>query len=218
MVQSERGTVMTESAAVHPNDEWLVAYLTTGLSPQEHLRVNAHLLGCDQCVHTVAMMQHRLAAAPEFPRPVPAALQAQAVGFVPAADVRSAVAAPTPSPALRPVPGWLAWLRDQLVMLPRFSIVVPGAMAAAALLLLVTRTNWMHPAPQGQISRSIPMHQRLPVTAPEAAVRSEPAVNSPALTTLRRGTHVLILSREGEWYQIELSDGRAGWMEGRAFE
>ena len=209
---------MTEAATGHPNDEWLVAYLTTGLSLQEHRQVNTHLRDCDQCVHTVAMIQHRLRMAAAVAIPVPVGVRDRAAALAAAADVSATVAAFVPAPASRQPLGWIAWLRDQLAMVPRFSFVVPGAVAATALLVLVTHSNWIKPAQQGLLSRSIPMHQRLRVSAPEASVRSEPATNTPVLATLRRGTPVQILSREGEWYRIELPDGRAGWMEGRAFE
>jgi len=206
---------MSDPVSEHPNDEWLVAYLTTGLSPQEHRRLNAHLLDCDRCVQTVAVMQRRLTIAAEVAAPVPASIRRRA-GACPAADSCAGDTAPSPA-SLEPL-DWIAWVRDRLALVTRISFVVPGAVAAIALAVLVTRTNWMNPTPQHERSRSIQMHQQLRVTASEAAVRREPARHTPVVAMLRRGMPVRILGQDGAWYHVELPDGSVGWMEGNAFE
>jgi hypothetical protein len=217
---SELVTTMTDRRSVHPDEEWLVAYLTTGLSGQEQRGLDTHLLVCDDCVQTLSMMQRRLSMASDVSAPVPPSVWARAIDLTPTADSHAGSyhpAADIPHANLGPS-AWLAWMRDRLAPLPRFSLIVPGAVATAALLVLVTQSTWMNPAPQQERSRSIEMHQMLRVTASEASVRGEPAIRTPALATLRRGAQVQILGTQGEWYHVELPDGRAGWMEGHAFE
>lgn len=49
-------------------------------------------------------------------------------------------------------------------------------------------------------------------------VRAEPSIDSPKVTTLREGTQVRVVAREGLWYRVESerSGRRPGWIPGIA--
>jgi hypothetical protein len=200
---------MAELQSSHPNDEWLVAYLTTSLSDTERHGIDTHLHSCDLCVAALSMMQRRLSIAADIPTAVPASVSARVAGMTlkPAAE------------SFRPHPlAWLSALLDRVSTVIRFPVLVPAAVAAVALLVVVTQSSWMNPLPQQERSRSINMREILRVTASEAFVRGEPTVHTAVLATLKRGARVEVVGEEGEWYQVVLPDGKEGWMERNAFE
>ena len=45
-------------------------------------------------------------------------------------------------------------------------------------------------------------------------IRKGPGTNYPIITSLVRGTSVKAIGKQGRWYQIELPDGRIGWVYG----
>ena len=51
------------------------------------------------------------------------------------------------------------------------------------------------------------------VTVPVSSVKSSPGSADQSLFILHEGTKVSVVDRLGEWYRIELSDGRQGWLE-----
>lgn len=56
------------------------------------------------------------------------------------------------------------------------------------------------------------------VLAPVSAVRSSPGASGNSLFILHEGTRVEVLETLGEWYRIELADGRQGWLRQREVE
>lgn len=50
------------------------------------------------------------------------------------------------------------------------------------------------------------------VTVPVSSVKSSPGSTDQSLFILHEGTKVSVLDRLGDWYRIELSDGRQGWL------
>lgn len=51
------------------------------------------------------------------------------------------------------------------------------------------------------------------VTVPVSSVKSSPSQTEQSLFILHEGTKVGIVDSLGDWYRIELADGRQGWME-----
>ena len=56
------------------------------------------------------------------------------------------------------------------------------------------------------------------VTVPVSSVKSSPGSTDQSLFILHEGTKVSVVDSLGDWYRIELSDGRQGWMEGNDVE
>jgi hypothetical protein len=110
---------------------------------------------------------------------------------------------------------WLAAIRDKLASILRFPVLVPVAVAAVAVLVVMTHESWS-PAP-GELTRSTQIHQRLRVTAPEAVLRAQPSRKEPTIAILKRGTDVEIVGGRGEWLQVHV-EGKEGWMERQAFD
>lgn len=56
------------------------------------------------------------------------------------------------------------------------------------------------------------------VTVPVSSVKSSPGSTDQSLFILHEGTKVSVVDSLGEWYRIELSDGRQGWLQGNDIE
>ena len=56
------------------------------------------------------------------------------------------------------------------------------------------------------------------VTVPVSSVKSSPGSTDQSLFILHEGTRISVLESLGEWYRIELSDGRQGWLEAEDVE
>ena len=57
------------------------------------------------------------------------------------------------------------------------------------------------------------------VMKPVASVKSSPSSESSQnLFVLHEGTKVYVLDQVGSWYNIELADGRQGWIRGADIE
>ena len=205
---------MTDPRSAHPNDESLVAYLTTGLSDIDRRGIDRHLQDCDLCIESLSMTQRRLSIAAEIPTPVPASLSERV----------AAVSAPPALASRESRAPWLSPMLDRLSSVFRFPVLVPVAVAAVALLVVVTRSDWMNPVPQRERSRSVTMRERLHVTASEARVWQRPGVRGQQAgeeritATLKRGARVEVIDEKAGWYQVILPDGKEGWMERTAFE
>lgn len=205
---------MTESRSTHPSDEWLVAYLTTGLSHSELGGLDRHLQGCDLCVASLSTMSRRLSMASDVSVPVPAIVLAR--GAAPAPEF-----SPTP---VQHRPRWMAAVLDRVSSVFCLPVLVPVAVAATALVVLVSQSNVTGPAPQQERSRAVGIRDTLPVTAPEAQVWQEPGsasqggVEKGLVATIKRGTRVAVVAEKGVWYQVTLPDGRTGWVQRHAFE
>ncbi len=229
---TDRGPAITSRAC--PSDELLIAYLTTatkttatnsaraGLPGTERSRIEEHLGTCDDCVQTLAIMQRRLGVASEIPAPAPASILERAGAAIQpvVADVQTVTATTRNSRLDVPhsLGGRLPSLRDRLSAVFRLPVLVPAAVAAVALLVIVRQQGWMNPVPPPEMSRVIERHETLRVTADEALVRVQPALRHPVVATVKRGTSVEIIGEENDWYRVLLQDGREGWMDRRAFE
>lgn len=56
------------------------------------------------------------------------------------------------------------------------------------------------------------------VTVPVSSVKGSPGSTDQPLFILHEGTKVSVVDSLGEWYRIELSDGRQGWLQGNDIE
>ena len=56
------------------------------------------------------------------------------------------------------------------------------------------------------------------VTVPVSSVKSSPGFTDQSLFILHEGTKVAVMDSLGEWFRIELSDGRQGWLEAEDIE
>lgn len=56
------------------------------------------------------------------------------------------------------------------------------------------------------------------VKVPVSSVKSSPGSTDQSLFILHEGTKVSVVDSLGEWYRIELSDGRQGWLQGNDIE
>jgi len=185
-----------------PGDEVLVASLTAGLSGAESAALDSHLDSCDRCVAALQVVQLRLALADEIATPVPRTVRARVPG------------AAVPARAAR---DWLATVRDLLAAMVRLPVLIPVSVAVGALLMVASQT-WLSPTPPREMTRSVPLQQRLRITAPDAVVRVQPAARADAVATLSRGALVDVTGEERDWYRVALPNGTEGWVERRAFE
>ena len=198
------------SSHSHPGDELLVAYLTSGLTPPERWGIDQHLTSCDACLRTVIMVHHRIGLEAEAATPVPAALQ------------RRVAAVQYPAPESQPVQlshtRSISRISERLSTVLRLPVLVPVALAAGALLVVMTQQLWNSAGTPRELSRGVQMPQQLRVTAPEAVVRVEPSVHAETVATLSRGAAVDVSDEQHEWYRVVLPDGKSGWVERRAFD
>jgi hypothetical protein len=113
--------------------------------------------------------------------------------------------------------GWLAELRERLAAAVTMPVLVPVALAALALIVIVPRLQ--NPTVRdGELSRAVELRQPARVTVDSAAVRKEPAGDAVVVTTLVRGDRTVLVAQQGDWYRVALADGGEGWIERRAFE
>ena len=56
------------------------------------------------------------------------------------------------------------------------------------------------------------------VTVPVSSVKSSPGSTDQSLFILHEGSKVAVMDSLGEWFRIELSDGRQGWLEAEDVE
>jgi hypothetical protein len=200
----------------HPTDELLVAYLSATLATAEIADIERHIGTCDDCVAVLTMMQRRLGMAEKVAAPVPASVAARATEAWQAAPPEQVERAPQSS--------WrdafdalVERIREITTVVVRVPVLVPVAVAALALVVVVTQSDWMRSGPH-ELTRSVQIRERLRVTAPEVAVRAQPSAHEQILATLKSGADVEVVGERGEWYQVVLPDGRSGWMERSAFE
>lgn len=59
---------------------------------------------------------------------------------------------------------------------------------------------------------SFPSGKLLSIRGNRVNIRSGPGTTYPVLTTLSKGQRVKALGKQGEWYQVQLADGRVGWV------
>jgi hypothetical protein len=193
--------------------EMLVSYLTTGLSDGERQSIDTHVRGCDQCVRTLTLLQRRLLSADDVPAAVPLSVMERATA---AATFERRPA----KPAVGLSEAWsaLSSVGRRLSAHIRLPALVPAAVAAGALLVVAGERNWTQPEPLKEMSRAVPSHRSLRITAAEAIVRAQPSSRTEAVATLSRGTMLEVTSLEKDWYRVTLPGGAEGWVERQAFE
>ena len=182
----------------HPQDEFLVAYVTRGLNREEEQAVETHVQACDSCIEMLAVIQHRLAREAELAVAVPGAVRRRVTSVL---------------PAPRSFSDLIGWVADLLPL----QAMIPVAVAAGVMLTVGVQT-WLHHATPGQLTRGVPWQQSLRVTAPEAVVRTQPSGHGEVVATLNRGTVVQVSAEERDWYRISVRDGPEGWVERDAFK
>jgi hypothetical protein len=200
-----------------PGDERLIAWLvgeTPALAgPQgrvaarraDHDAIAAHVLGCDRCVAELRIVRDRLCLAAEIAAPVPVAVAARA---------RAADAAPVARAAATEIArGW--WPRLQAAF--RAPMLVPVAALLALVVVGGNLDRGTAPTPE-ESTRDVPLRQKARVTAAQATLHADPVAGAAATAELGRGDAVVLVTERDGWYQVELADGRAGWMERSAFE
>jgi hypothetical protein len=203
-----------------PSQETLAAFLVTsasvpveltgdwpGVSDEQMQALSRHLAVCDRCVEELRAASHRLALANEIAAPVPSELVARVN-----ADLRPR-ARVAPLERFRP----LVALRDWAASTLRLPVLVPAALAALALIVVVPRLQqWT--SSDAELSRAVELRQVARITVEAAAVHSARDTASPVLTTLVRGDRAVLNGEQDDWYRVELADGAEGWIERNAFD
>jgi hypothetical protein len=198
----------SNSTTEHPSDELIVAYVTSGLTDDERRAIDAHIRTCDRCVEDIAVVQRRLDMLPEIPTRVPVEILE-----------RARVSAPTPVPRRRAsLATWIAAIRDRLADFLTVPVLVPVAVAALALLVLVTQQVWVGPGSQQQLIRSVDTHETMHVRTEIALVRDRPAADADVVQELHRGARVDVIGEQGNWCKVVLPNGEQGWVEHQTFE
>ena len=82
------------------------------------------------------------------------------------------------------------------------------ALAVVSLLLMIISTVFAF-----NLRSELESEDEAVVTVPVSSVKSSPGSADQSLFILHEGTKVSVVDRLGEWYRIELSDGRQGWLE-----
>jgi hypothetical protein len=193
--------------------EMLVGYLTTGLSDGERARIDGHVRDCDQCIHVLTVLQRRLLGAEVIATPVPVSVMERA----------QAAATPHARPAataagLAEVWSALSSVGHRLSAHIRIPALVPAAVAAGALLVVAGEHGWRQPQEPQELTRAVPMHQSLRVTAQEALVYAQPSARTATVGNVSRGAVLEIAGLEKDWYRVVLPGGQEGWVARGAFE
>jgi uncharacterized protein YgiM (DUF1202 family) len=68
------------------------------------------------------------------------------------------------------------------------------------------------PAPE---ALPAPPQESVRVTGSRLNVREQPTTSSAAITRVKKGERLEVLGRDGEWVQVKLADGAAGWVHGK---
>lgn len=199
-------------------EEHLVLYASDGLEGPARAAAEAHVVGCDACLQSVVRVRRRLAIAGDFAALIPPAVQHRA-GLALERGMRelereTAGASEGVRAAQRHHVGVLERLSNWL----RVPVLVPAAVAAGALLAVVTL---QHPADRtaGERSRAVaPASATLRVRAVEAQVYSRPSMQAQVIATVKRDTRLEVAGEERGWYEVRLEGGSAGWVAQEAFE
>ena len=68
------------------------------------------------------------------------------------------------------------------------------------------------PPAEGPAYVSFPSGKVLSIKGSRVNIRSGPGTTYSILTTLTKGQQVKALGKQGEWYQVQLPDGKVGWV------
>jgi hypothetical protein len=191
-----------------PDGELLLAFLTAAVDSETARRLDAHLDACDACLEALVTAQSRLARDSEIDEAVPPSLSNRLAAVPPQRAARSAGDGHVAHPANRRV--------RRLPVPPVLKFAAPLALAASLLLVLASQTSLFTPTAQ-RLTRSVPMSQKLKVTAREVQVRAHPHLQAAVLAKLSRGDVVEVGDEDREWYRVVLPGGGEGWVEQQAF-
>jgi anti-sigma factor RsiW len=200
-----------------PADEMLL-YVSASeqMRAAERRAFEAHLHRCDPCLTEVSRLHHRLGVAQSVEVSVPAPVRERArVVLEPA--LRE-LAAESGSAQASSAEGLWGVLRRRLKAFLELPILVPTAMAAGALFMVVLQETRMQPGQNFERSRAVSVQQRVRVTAASASVRAKPNPQANEIATLSKGAFVAVTEEDRNWVRVDLSEGRTGWVERRAFE
>lgn len=178
-----------------------------GVTDAEMQALSTHVAGCDRCVEDLRTASRRLALTAEMALPVPAEVVARA-GSLTGPQAETVAADRT---------GWLSDLREWMAAAIRMPVLVPAALAALALIVVVPRLQTT-PAPQEELSRAVELRQAARVTADSVAIRAGRSTDATVIETLVRGDRAILTAEEDGWYRVALADGAEGWVERSAFE
>ena len=87
------------------------------------------------------------------------------------------------------------------------------ALAVAALLMTIISAVFAF-----NLRSGLESEDEAVVTVPVSSVKSSPGSTDQSLFILHEGTKVAVMDSLGEWFRIELSDGRQGWLEAEDVE
>ena len=87
------------------------------------------------------------------------------------------------------------------------------ALAVAALLMTIISAVFAF-----NLRSGLESDREAVVTVPVSSVKSSPGSTDQSLFILHEGTKVAVMDSLGEWFRIELSDGRQGWLEAEDVE
>jgi hypothetical protein len=177
------------------------------VTDDEMQALSTHVTACDHCVEDLRTASRRLALAADMPVPVPSEIVARVLAG--ATAQRQPVAAEHNS--------WLAEVGQRLAAMIRMPVLVPAAVAALALIVIVPRLQ-TPTGSQEELSRAVELRQPARVTADIAVVRAARSGDAAVLVTLARGDRAILTAEEDGWYRVALADGAEGWVERRAFE
>lgn len=88
-------------------------------------------------------------------------------------------------------------------------VIASIPLAASAVAAAKTK---VHAAPSASVSQQASMNAYGTVTASKLNVRTGPSTGYPVMHYLWKGNRVRLIGSSGSWYQIQLSDGRRGWV------
>ncbi|MGH7786882.1 MAG: SH3 domain-containing protein, partial [Candidatus Binatia bacterium] len=197
-------------------EEHLVLYASDGLDGAERAATEAHVVGCDACLLSVVRVRRRLAVAGDFAAAIPPAVQHRA-GLALERGLRE-LERESGSAEVRVAQHHHVGLLERLSSWLRVPVLVPAAVAAGALLALVSLQQPTDPT-AGERSRAVaPASATLRVRAVEAAVYSRPSMQSQIIATVKRDTRLEVAGEERGWYEVRLEGGSAGWVAQEAFE
>jgi anti-sigma factor RsiW len=191
------------------DEETLVLYSSGTLAAAQRAGLDQHLGECDRCMAAVVAVHRRLRLADRIAVAVPPSLIGRAAAAFESSQRDRPLAARTAS--------WLESVRRRCAELVRMPVLVPTALAAAALLIVALQLNPDNNA-RYEASRAVDVGSTLRITVPLATVRSRPSHNADVVAKLERGTTVAVAGEERGWYRIVLPNDRSGWLEREAFE
>jgi len=191
---------LDESAPECPPTEALLSYLAAPGDAVREETVDVHVRKCDRCMGRLAELAR--AGLLDDPAVVPVAIVARAAAASPAGQQ------PEPRDVVRRTPVWL-----------RLPVLMPLAFAAGVCVFVGTQHLQQTFAGSGERWRAVPVRSaaRRVLTA-DTALRLGAHADAGIVTELRHGATLDVVAEQSDWFQVELPDGRRGWVPRRAFE